>query len=1390
MKRRYINRKLAIVLLIGFAVLIVTAFTLRQWRRNRRANSGLALGISAYNEHKWEQAAKNLGRYLAVEPSDVSVLLKYADAQLNIRPLNRNNVQQAMMAYRTVLRIEKSNSKAANQLTGIYLTMGMPGEAELIANRALEANRSPKIRRMLAIAFANQRKFKEAASELRSIIEEHPDQILAYETLGRLIDQRPEDFPQVPQYWFDEAVKNNPSTAEAYIIRAAYHLRHNHRAEALADLAKAEQKDLSDTATRLRLAEQFINANELDKAQKHLDAIQLSEPANQTLWQTWAQLALKSNSKPIMLKVAETGLNKLASQPWDFMPTAAELYIKCDDLDHAGECISRLRQKDIAPATIAFLEGLLADRKGHGYEAVKHWRRAIQLGYNSPQIQLAMASVLYRLGDGQSALRQLENLVSERPDFFEGRLALARLLAKTGNWTETAEQARIAMQISPDSTEAALLHKQAQIQLLAEKQTDKDSPLWQNIEDHLTKMQNTTNAALGVKLLQFQLEIQRSNFVGAEALLTELKEAHPSQIKVAMAEIELLRATDKIDNVEMKLQDIIEKFPNFSEPVEYLAFLLDQQNKREKCEGIIKDALARIEQPLQLRKLSFLLADLYDRWGRRQEACELLTLLVEKLPNEVSIKRRLLKCEQVVKNPEKAQRLVNEIKFLEGEKGWQWRFEQAKIWLAEDDFESSYPQIVSILKENLLANPDDQTSRMLLAKTYEKAGQLQLAISTYDEALNRSQWDVRIVVPVLTALYRANEYDRADEVLHRLTDENLFHPDLEKLELKSHLRRGELNSAGDILEKLLVDDPNNTSMRLTLAMLRMRQNKFTEAERLLRELKIREPNSMPITIAQIQLSIHQNRPEEALILCNEIIDRLDNALAYIIRAKTFASLGQTDRAIEDFEHAVTIEPDNVEAWVACSNFYLSIGRKDNAVADIQQALSLAPDSLLTQKRAISLFLSSDNPHLVGQGRNILDEALKLNPEDIDLRLFRARSLLAEGTAPAIENAEQILQKITQEHPKTVEAWVLLGGISLSQGQLGKAIDIALRGLVQRRNHKSLLLLKARAEAARSPAVAIPTLKALWELDPNNADVAVLLAETYNKAGEPKKAVNLLKKQLLSCSGTLDERKVNIAIAVALSKNGDKREAQEAFDSLCSSVSDDPAPLLAQIELLKEDELWDQLRTKAVDWYQKHPEDIHTPNKIANDLATCQSVQAKKTAEGLLLKILDRNPDSLPAMNTLAVLLQTTGRSAESATLYRKILTLQPDNVIAINNLGWILCEEQGQYQQALQLVRQGLQKTPDYVDLIDTRGVIYYRLGEYDKAIRDFTQCLNLYPARAPSVVASYFHLGRALMSLGQKDEAIESLKKTLDLNNEIGNLSAEDFTEVQRLLEELSQGV
>lgn len=1389
MAKRYFNWKLLIVLVIGLIVLVVTAFGLRKWQRSRMAYGSLERGNKAYEQCLWEEAAQNLGRYLAVAQNDVPTLFKYADAQINIRPFKANHVQQSIAAYRTILRVDKSNTKAASTLVEIYLQMGMPGEAELIAKRYLETNQNPDLRRMLAMALIGQRKFDEAAVALKGIITEYPDHVSAYEILGQLTEQRRQNLPDPPEHWFNLAVKNNQSSAQAYVIRAGFYLRNKNTQAALNDLEEARKLNLSDPAVRLRLAREFMNANVPDKAEEQLVAVKNAVPTNQMLWQIWAQLAQKSQDKKKMLETAEAGLKALSSQPWDFMPAATELFIQSDHLDRAAECISKMRQKDIAPPAVAFLEGLLAENKGLDYEAVKFWYRAVQLGDESARTRLSLASALSRFGDRQSAIQQLRTLVSEQPNLVSGHLNLAILLSETGNWAEVAEQARMAIQIAPDNLDAALLYIKAQIQLLSENQTDKNSPAWNEIDSRLAAIAKASDNALPVRMVQIRLATQRSDFDKARQLLGDTKKRFPSEMEVAAAEIELLTAQNKTDEAIQKLYDAVRVFPDSVGLLRYLAITLAAKGERRECEKVLEDALVGAKKSTDKSQLGLLLSDFYSRWKEQEKCYQLLSSLVRDVPNDILLKRRLLQCEKLAKNPDQAQEVVDQIKTIEGEKGWQWRYEQAKIWFAKDNFKEQYPQIISILKENLSANPDDQASRLLLAATYERAGDLRLAIAAYDEALNRSPRDIRIIVPAVAALYKGKEYDRADEILNRAAKGNLYYPELSRLQLQSFLRRGDLSSASDILEGMSTDDPNNRSVSLSLALLKIRQKKFDEAVEILSKLKNQEPNSLPVTSVQVALDIRRGKSVEALQLCDEMVNKLRSASAYILRARTYAMLKQTDKAIEDFERAITGEPNNIEALVAESDFYRSAGRLDKAINDIQKAMSLEPNSIGVQKRAISLLLGSGNRDIVSEGKDILDKALAANPDDVELCLYKARLLLAEGTAPSIKEATNVLKAVTENRSDFGGAWVLLAEIALRQKQSAKAMDIVLQGLAHLPNDRSLLLLKARLEAAKSPTLSIPTLKALQELDPNDTDIAMTLADTYMAAGQPQQALELIKTQLSSCRGTPNERKVNIFLAAALYRNDNKEDSQKEFASLIQSDPNDPGPLLAQVRLLKEDKVWEQLNQKVADWYQNHPKDTYVPIAIAEDVAAIRSNEATKTAENILRMILEKDSGCAEAMNILATLLQNSGRSAEAAVLYQQILTIQPDNAIAINNLAWIMCEEEGKCKEALELAQRGLKVAPDYIDLIDTRGVVYYKLAQYDKAVQDFTRCVELYPEGTPSATTSYLHLGRALVKLGQKDEAVNTLRQALKLNTETGGLSAAEAAEAQHLLEELTGG-
>ena len=1388
---RYFNWKLAVVLIISLFVLGVGAFVLRQWHKSNRTQQGLVLGLKAYDVADWEKAADYLGRYLAVQQNDVSILLKYADAQLNIRPTKRNHIQQAVGAYRTILREDKDNAEAVTKLIDIYLKIG-PGEAELIARRQLKRNPDPELRRLLALALIAQRKFTEAAVTLKDVIKEYPDQVLAYETLGQLVQERPQDFDEVPDFWFDKAVQNNPSSALAYIIRAAFYRRNEDISRALVELKYAQEKDVSDADVRLRLAEESMHCDDLEQAEAHLAAVQEMMPNNENLWRLWSQYALKTQSKEKMLKVAQDALEALSSQPWDFMPIAANLYIQCGRFDDANDCITKLNQKGIAPVSVAFLRGSVAAKQGRLREASERWRQSMEYGNRSPQVRLALASALSRLGDVQSAKRQLRILISERPNSSQARLALARLLAQSGNWVEAAEHARRANELRPDDTESALLHLQAQIKLLMQDPTNQGvghSQRVEAIEAQLSALKEVLGESVDIGLLEFEFALQCGQFAKARKLVDGLDQTRISREQQALLDVELLTVENMMDQAITRLEEAVERVPESVKLAGYLAVLLDQQGRRKKCEQTLKHALTRIEEPVAQRELGLLLARFYTQWDREDAACELLLTLSQKLPGDIPVKRRLLSCAYVIQDTEQAQQIVDEIQSIEGEKGWQWRYEQAKLWFAGDHFEERYPEIVSRLQENMLANPNDQASRILLGRCHERAGDLQLAVSTYREALRMTPNDLRVIVPTLAALYKAKEYDEAEKIMMRASRQKLSHPEIRKWEFLDCMRRGELESASGILEDLVSRDPNNQTACLSLALLKIQQNALEDASEILAELKSRDPNSIPVRAAQIQISIRRGDPAEALRLSDAIVRDLPHTSAHILRARTLATLGQIDRAVEDLERAAAMDPNSVQVWVAKSDLYRSIGRMDKALTDIHHALSMDPNSVFIQKRVISLLFASGEADNTREGETLLDRALALNPEDVELRLLKARALLAQGTDATINEADRVLEKISEDQPETSEAWVLKGEIAIRRGQSGRAIDTALSGLTYRPNNRELLLLKARAEAMRSPVLAAPTLRGLHEMDPNDSAVAVFLANTYVETGEPQKAVTLMRHQLNRCDES-NRRPCRIAYAIALYKNGNTNKALKELDSLLEEEPNDPDPLLAQTQLLKEDRLWGELTRQVTHWYEKHPQGSQALVTIASDLMVSEDRQAKKTAESLLQAVRQKEPNSVGALNVLAVLLlQTPGRVDESAELYRRLLELDPNHVIAMNNLAWILSEEQGKPLEALTFAQRGLEINPDYSDLLDTRGVIYYRLGEYDKAIQDFTRCIQLYSNTAPASISTRFHLARAYAKLEQSNEAIEQLNHALNLQSRIGGLPQADLDEARRLLKNLQEG-
>ncbi len=80
-------------------------------------------------------------------------------------------------------------------------------------------------------------------------------------------------------------------------------------------------------------------------------------------------------------------------------------------------------------------------------------------------------------------------------------------------------------------------------------------------------------------------------------------------------------------------------------------------------------------------------------------------------------------------------------------------------------------------------------------------------------------------------------------------------------------------------------------------------------------------------------------------------------------------------------------------------------------------------------------------------------------------------------------------------------------------------------------------------------------------------------------------------------------------------------------------------------------------------------------------------------------------------------------------------------------------------------------------------------MGDFEKALADFTTCIELYPAGTAAAVASRFRLAETFVILGQNDKAIEHLSQTLNLESQFGGLSNSELDKAKTLLIQLQEG-
>ncbi len=115
-----LNWRLLALLALGMAILVGGMIGGQRLHRRRVADRARLAGEAAWKAGGWQEAARQWRVYLEKNPSDLDILLRYAKANLEVRPRTPRDVGAAIGAYRRYLDLRPADEEVTARLCHLY----------------------------------------------------------------------------------------------------------------------------------------------------------------------------------------------------------------------------------------------------------------------------------------------------------------------------------------------------------------------------------------------------------------------------------------------------------------------------------------------------------------------------------------------------------------------------------------------------------------------------------------------------------------------------------------------------------------------------------------------------------------------------------------------------------------------------------------------------------------------------------------------------------------------------------------------------------------------------------------------------------------------------------------------------------------------------------------------------------------------------------------------------------------------------------------------------------------------------------------------------------------------------------------------------------------------
>lgn len=130
--------------------------------------------------------------------------------------------------------------------------------------------------------------------------------------------------------------------------------------------------------------------------------------------------------------------------------------------------------------------------------------------------------------------------------------------------------------------------------------------------------------------------------------------------------------------------------------------------------------------------------------------------------------------------------------------------------------------------------------------------------------------------------------------------------------------------------------------------------------------------------------------------------------------------------------------------------------------------------------------------------------------------------------------------------------------------------------------------------------------------------------------------------------------------------------------------------------------------------------------------------------------------SLQASSTLALCYDKLGYYDKCIRLYEAILRVEPENVLMMNNLAYILAGQGKELPRAKELAMKAVSRYPSNASYLDTLGWVLFKMGMYEQARETLEKAVLL----NSNEVEIFEHLSKIYEKLGNTQKASELLER------------------------------